>query len=148
MASLLYIAVRSASRAAMKPLVQCRLSPEEGLDGDFRGRSVNRQVTVLAQEDWREVCSELGVELSWTTRRANLLVEGVALFDTAGANLRIGSALLEITGETAPCARMEEYREGLRDALSDRWRGGVCCRVVVGGFLNVGASVDLQGGPW
>ena len=131
----------------MKQLGQCRLSPEEGLDGDFRGRSVNRQVTVLAQEDWREACSELGVDLPWTTRRANLLIEGVSLFDTAGANLHIGSAILEITGETEPCARMEECHEGLRDALTPHWRGGVCCRVVAGGFLNVGASVDLEGGP-
>ena len=68
MTSLLDIAVRSASRATMKQLVQCRLSPKEGLDGDFRGRSENRQVTVLALEDWREVCSELGVDLPWTTR--------------------------------------------------------------------------------
>ncbi len=131
----------------MKRLSQCRLSPEDGLDGDFRGRSVNRQVTVLALEDWREVCSELGVDLPWTTRRANLLIEGVSLFDTAGTNLHIGAAILEITGETEPCARMEEYRSGLRNALSSGWRGGVCCRVVAGGFLNVGASVDLGGGP-
>ena len=146
MTSLLDIAVRSASRAAMKQLSQGRLSPEDGLDGDFRGRSVNRQVTVLAREDWREACSELGVDLPWTTRRANLLIEGVSLFDTAGANLHIGSTVLEITGETEPCPRMEEYHAGLRDALSSRWRGGVCCRVITGGFLNVGAAVDLEGG--
>ena len=131
----------------MERLSQCRLSPEDGLDGDFRGRSVNRQVTVLAHEDWREVCSELGVDLPWTTRRANLLIEGVSLFDTAGAKLHIGSAILEITAETEPCGRMEECHKGLRDALSSGWRGGVCCRVIVGGLLNVGASVDLEGGP-
>lgn len=145
MPSLLDIAVRSASRGTMKQLSECALSLENGLDGDFRGRSTNRQVTVLALEDWRQACTALGVDLPWTTRRANLLIEGVSLFDTTGATLHIGSAILEITGETEPCARMEEYHPGLRDALSSAWRGGVCCRVAAGGFLNLGARVDVEG---
>ena len=127
----------------MRQLTQCELSSERGLHGDFRGRSANRQVTVLNLDDWREACSELGVDLPWTTRRANLLIEGVALFDTAGTSLHLGSAILEITGETEPCTRMDEYHEGLRGALSSAWRGGVCCRVVTGGVLNVGALVNL-----
>ena len=142
--ALLDIAIRPASRQDMQTLADCQLSPEAGLAADFRGRPGSRQVTVLAIEDWRQACSELGVDLPWTTRRANLLVEGIALFDSAGLQLRIGAAVLAITGETAPCSRMEEYQEGLRAALSPRWRGGVCCRVIAGDHLNVGATVELE----
>ena len=56
----------------------------------------------------------------------------------------IGDLVLEITGETDPCSRMDEARQGLRLALTPEWRGGVCCRVVTGGDIAVGDAVRLE----
>ncbi len=121
------------------------VSVEAGLEGDFRGRSRDRNVVVLSREGWETACAALGEALPWTTRRANLLVEGVELLHGQGRRLRVGEVLLEITDECAPCARMEEARAGLRAALAPDWRAGVTCRVVQGGWLRRGDAVALEG---
>ena len=134
---LLAIAVRHRSRGEMQELAGADVTLDGGVADDLRGRSGRRQVTVLSLESWRAACRELGRELPWTTRRANLLVTGVDLAATGG--LRIGEVELEVTGETAPCERMEEACPGLRAALTPAWRGGVTCRVLRPGALVPGA---------
>lgn len=114
-----------------------------GIAGDFRGRPGRRQVTVLAREGWERACGELGLALPWTARRANLFVEGVELPGSTGTMLLVGNAVLEVTGESAPCARMDEVADGLREALGKEWRGGVTCRVVHGGEIRLGDRVTL-----
>ena len=128
----------------METLETVQVTTEAGLDGDFRDRSERRQVTVLAEEGWRAACAELGVELNWILRRTNLLVSGVALPQTPGACLNVGPLTLEVTGETDPCQRMDEQHQGLKDALSPDWRGGVTCRVVSAGEIRLGDKVDVQ----
>lgn len=138
---LIGIARREKSHSAMEELEGIDVSPAAGVAGDFRGRPGDRQVTVLSREAWEAACAELGTDLAWTTRRANLLVEDVDLEATTGRSLCIGSAQLEITGETDPCPRMDEQRSGLRAALEPAWRGGATCRVVQGGNLRPGDPV-------
>ncbi|MEZ5276637.1 MAG: MOSC domain-containing protein [Opitutaceae bacterium] len=124
-----------------------RVTLQEGVSSDFRGRPGRRQVTVLSQEAWQAACAELGTGLPWTTRRANLLVEGLSFgADSVGTILQIGDARLEITGETDPCERMTEAHAGLREALTPDWRGGVCCRVLEAGRISVGDPVSLRDG--
>ena len=102
-------------------------------------------MTVLALEDWRAALNEVSSELilKWTVRRANLLVEGVEL-PREGGRLSVGDVVLEVTGETKPCARMDAARTGLRKALESDWRGGVCCKVIAGGRVEVGDGVSVS----
>ena len=89
--------------------------------------------------------AELGGEPSpWTFRRANLLVAGIALPREPGARLRIGDAVLEVTGECDPCQVMDRQRPGLRAALEPDWRGGVTCRVLMGASLRLGDPVAVD----
>ena len=144
---LVAIARRGASRAPMEELGEAAVSPEEGLDGDSRGArrfaSGARQVTVVSRESWEAACAALGAVVPWTTRRANLLVEGLDLAETTGKRLKIGPVELEVTQETGPCTRMDEQVQGLTAALQPDWRGGVSCRVVAGGAIKVGDPVAL-----
>jgi MOSC domain-containing protein YiiM len=128
----------------MEPLSQARISMAAGVEGDFRGRPGKRQVTIVAREDWEAACAELGVELDWSLRRANVLVEGLALDQTAGRRLELGGATLEITCETDPCRIMDLQHPGLRKALEPAWRGGVSCRVIADGDVRVGDAVTLD----
>ena len=64
-----------------------------------------------------------------------------------GAVLSVGPVFLEVTGQTYPCARMEEARPGLLKALARDWRGGLTCRVVAGGHIAVGAVVNVRVRP-
>lgn len=144
MGKLLGIARKSKSRAPMEEIAGAELTAETGLEGDYRGKLRRRQVSVLSREAWEETCREHGEELPWTTRRANLLVEGIELLKTTGARLTIGSAILEVYCETDPCSRMDDASPGLRKALETNWRGGVCCRVISGGEISVGDNVTLD----
>jgi MOSC domain-containing protein YiiM len=115
----------------------------DGLKGDVRGKKLGRQVTVLFREGWQRACSELGVELPWTTRRANLFIAGVPV-PREGARIVIGALVLEVTQETRPCQVMEAAERGLRRALTPEWRGGVCCSVIAGGTIRVGDKVEVS----
>ncbi len=141
--TVLSIARRSASRAPMEEIEAAEVSVEAGVEGDLRGGPGDRQVTVLTREGWDAACAELGEDLPWTTRRANILIEGLRVEGRLGGTIRIGDLELSIAGETDPCARMEEQRTGLRRALTPDWRGGVTCRVARGGAVRVGDRVEL-----
>ena len=138
------LARRAAARAPMELIEEATITVESGVAGDARGRLKGRQVTVLAQESWEAACRDLGSELAWTTRRANILIEGLELANSAGKTLAIGEATFAITGETDPCQRMDEQAQGLTAALAPNWRGGVTCRVIKPGAVRVGDGVELQ----
>lgn len=143
-AKLIGIARRAKSRAPMETLEQVGCSTALGVDGDFRGKLRKRQVTILSIEDWQAACDAIGRDdLPWTTRRANLLVTGISLPREVGAKVSIGSVMVEITGETDPCRRMENAAPGLEEALRPDWRGGVTCRVIEGGNIQCGDAVHL-----
>ncbi|MFT5365163.1 MAG: MOSC domain-containing protein YiiM [Candidatus Latescibacterota bacterium] len=145
MGKVLQIAIREASRAPMQILDVAQMTTEKGVVGDFRGTVLGRQVTVVVREAWEAACADLGMDVDWTTRRANVLVEGLDLNETTGKQLNIGDVVLEITGETTPCPRMEEAQAGLQDALASDWRAGVTCVVYTGGEIRVGDVVRLDG---
>lgn len=122
------------------------LRPGGGLDGD-QPRSPRRAVTVLALEKWREALAEVGAELPPEARRANVVVEGVALPERVGARLRLGAAEIEVLGEVTPCHVMEAAHPGLRNALTPGWRGGVHGRVLRGGAIRLGDPVEAAAAP-
>jgi len=150
---LIGIARRAKSRAPMEELNAGLITREAGLDGDFRGAKFpSRQITVLAREDWAAALLDLTdlmgpPDLPWTTRRANLYVDGVRLPRAKGGLLQIGDAILEITGQTNPCHRMEAAHKGLLSALHPEWRGGVTCCVRDGGAIALGAPVTILHAP-
>jgi MOSC domain-containing protein YiiM len=115
---------------------------DTGLDLDYHMRG-NRQVTVLFKDAWETACAELDVALPWTTRRANLFVDGIVLADCTGERLQIGDTVLEVTGETKPCHVMDATHMGLRQALTPDWRAGVTCKIVQNGTIRVGDVVKV-----
>jgi MOSC domain-containing protein YiiM len=142
---LLDIAFRAKSRAPMQTKTETMVSKVAGVEHDFRGKPGKRQVTVLSLEQWQLACSEVGVTLPWTVRRANLLVDGVS-FDASmvGQQIKIGQLVLLIMLETDPCPRMDAQHQGLTQALIPDWRGGVCCRVIADGRVKVGDEVVIK----
>ena len=138
------IARRDRKRAPMLALEHAEISRDTGVARDFRGKPGDRQVTVISLAAWRAVCADIGREIPWTTRRANLLVDGVELARTTGSVICVGPVRLRVTGELDPCSRMDEQFAGLTDALRPDWRGGVTCAVLEGGSVALGDAVSLQ----
>ena len=142
-ARLVGIARRDKPRAPRETLQRARISYDAGVEGDCRGKTPDRNVTIIFREDWDAACRDFGRELPWVTRRANLLVEGLAGFKQVGARLRIGPVVLEVTEENPPCRVMDILAEGLRVVLEPDWRAGVACRVLQDGVIALGDKVTV-----
>ncbi len=143
------IARHAFPKAPMELIDQVAITVKGGLHGDFRGTVKpgghgRRQVTLIERADWNAAMAEVGHNIAWQERRANLLVDGLDLPQVPGMLLRIGDVVLEITRQTDPCERMEYVAEGLRAAMAADWRGGVCTRVKAGGGIAVGDEIGIE----
>ncbi len=143
MGRLIGIARREQKRAEMEILEDAEIREQTGVAEDFRGRPGKRQVTVISAEAWAATCEDLGQQIPWTTRRANLLVEDIQLPHRTGDVIEIGGVRLLVTMEVDPCSRMEEQYDGLKAALTPDWRGGVACTVLQGGSVRLGDDVSI-----
>lgn len=128
----------------MDPAPRARLVRGLGIEGNA-DRNVRRQVTMIAAETWEAIQNALGVALDPAARRANLLLRGIALRESRGGVLRVGSCRLLVHGELRPCERMEEAHPGLEAALQPPWRGGAYAEVLDGGEIRVGDTVRWEG---
>jgi len=141
---ILGIATRKKTKAIMDEHSSATVTFENGVGQDSRGKKRNkRQITILTNENWHSTCIELKREIPWTTRRANILIEGIELKNKKGIQLRIGTAIVEITGELEPCNRMDEQFEGLTKILTPDWRGGVTCKLIQEGEIHLNDEVEL-----
>jgi MOSC domain-containing protein YiiM len=138
--------LKPVRRKPLKAVTSATLVANRGVLGsaDQNGR---RQITIISQEQWREVERKLGGAVDPAFRRANLMVSGIDLVNTRGRLLRVGPALIDIWGETRPCRLMDEQFAGLQEALRADWGGGVFGVILEGGEVSVGDPVELLAGP-
>lgn len=144
------IARRDRPRGPMQVIQQVNVTRELGVSGEYRGaiqpgKTGRRQISLLEAESWADAMAELGADVPWQERRANLLVSGIRLPREVGKVIAIGPSLrVEITCECDPCRRMEEVAPGLMTALMPDWRGGVLGRVISDGAIGVGDEVRIE----
>lgn len=136
--------LKTERRGAMAAVREADLVEGLGLEGNADRGGV-RQVTLLEVEAWERAMEELGADVDPAARRANLLVRGIDLRDSADRVLEIAGCRIRIRGETRPCARMDEAAAGLRNALEPDWRGGAYGMVLEGGRVAVGDPVRWEG---
>lgn len=129
----------------MQSIDSAKITVDSGILGDFRGAQKDRQITILSEVAWKQTCASIDADLPWTFRRANLLVDEVD-FDASflGKSIRIGTVELEVTQETVPCSNMDAQQPGLTAALETDWRGGICCRVIKSGEIEIGDLVEFD----
>jgi MOSC domain-containing protein YiiM len=137
---LLAIWLKRFRRGPMDARRRARLVAGQGLVGNAN-QGGRRQVTIISAERWRAMMAELSADLDPSTRRANLLVDVVALANTRDRILRVGAARLRILGETRPCERMDEALPGLRGVMAKDWGGGVFAEILEDAEIAVGDVV-------
>ncbi len=136
---LAWIGLRPARLAEMVQVAEAGIGAA-GIAGDH-GRAGPRAVTLVQAEHLAAVGSYLGRgPVDAALLRRNLVVAGLNLSALKGRRVRIGTAVLEITGVCAPCSRMEAAL-GPGGYAALRGHGGWCAAVAVPGHLAVGDAV-------
>lgn len=138
----LAIATRSVRRGPMFETRQVEAYGDACLEGDH-GSSSRRGLTLLAEQQWQQVMSQLGVDLPWHTRRANLLIRADTLVPVIGKIIHIGVVSVHVHAETKPCGEMDRYYPGLCEALTADCRGGVYGHILNSGLIQVGDVVTV-----
>ena len=114
-----------------------------GLCGDKAGQKQrsNRQITIIQHEYLPVIASLLQKEnVNASQLRRNLVISGLNLSILRGKKIQIGGAILEITGNCAPCNKME-HALGSGGFNAMRNHGGVCAKAETGGLIRVGDEV-------
>ena len=137
-----WIGLRTRRRGPILAVEQAELTPESGLVGDrYDGKRGTRQVTLIAAEHLRDIGAYLGCDPATPEAlRRNLVTTGLNLLALKERRFRLGSAVLEHTGECHPCSRMEEtLGPGGYNAV--RGHGGITARVLEAGAVRIGDTV-------
>ncbi len=94
------------------------------------------EVTLIEAEDLDEIEQEAGLYVKNGEHRRNIVTRGVRLHDLNGSRFRVGEVVLEYDRPRPPCKHVQDVTEpGMTRALRRR-RGGICARVIEGGFIR------------
>ena len=138
-ASITAIQLCVGHRQPMRHVDSARVIAGLGIEGDAHtaseGPRTARQVLLMDSE----TLDEMGLKPSQI--RENVTTTGLAPGSVAaGQRLALGDdVVLEVTGDCAPCGRMDEIRAGLRERLEGR--RGLLATVIEGGTMTVGDTV-------
>ena len=138
--SIISIQLCVGHRDPMKSVESARMTAGYGIEGDrhavSEGVRTKRQVLLTDEE----TLAKFG--LSRGDIRENITASGIDIHSLKeGDRVALGGdAVVEITGHCAPCARMDEIRDGLRVALEGN--RGMLATVITGGQVNVGDRVS------
>lgn len=134
------------SRGGSIAIVDWAQIDEQGLVGDFftGPRKAPRAVTLIQAEHLPVVASIMGVsEIGPELLRRNIVVSKINLKSLKNKQFRIGSAILQGTGNCAPCGLMErQLGPGGYHAM--RGHGGITACVIQPGSLKLGDPVKLN----
>ncbi len=141
--AVIWLGVRPQRRATMHALQTICLNADHGLNGDRYSKAGGaRQVTLIEAEHLASIASHLGVsEIRPQDVRRNIVTRGINLLGLKERKFKIGSVVLETTGECHPCSRMEENL-GIGGYNAVRGLGGITARIISGGSISVGDAIE------
>jgi MOSC domain-containing protein YiiM len=121
-----------------------------GIEGDryfdvAMNRGPDRHLTLIEMENIEAFNATHGVQLSPDAPRRNVVTLGIRLNALCGRQFRVGPVLLEGVELCEPC-RLFKIRTDPRALDFFVGKGGLRARVLKGGLLELGASIDTVGG--
>ena len=136
MANVLHLFRASQRRLPMEEIAEVRALADSGLEGCAHARKGSpRQILLMDSETLEAMDLRPGII------RENITTSGINVNGLAGGQrLRVGDAHLEVSMACTPCDLLEKIRPGLRREL--RGRRGMLCRVIAGGMIRRGDSVE------
>jgi len=120
----------------MEELSEVRALDDAGFEGCAHARPASKRQVLLMDRETLEA-----MDLRPGVIRENITTDGLKVNGLQiGQLLRVGEARLEVTSVCTPCDLMEAIRPGLRKEL---WgRRGMLCRILEGGVIRRGDSID------
>jgi len=117
-----------------------------GLEGDHAPAG-KRALTLLQAEHLPVIAALSARDLpDPALLRRNMMISGINLATLREVPLRLGAAVIRITGPCAPCSRMEAaLGPGGYNAM--RGHGGWTAEVIVPGLVAVGDALHPQDAP-
>jgi MOSC domain-containing protein YiiM len=140
---LVWIGLRPARKEPMISVNQVMADRNSGLTGDrFKGRSGERQVTLIQWEHLAVLDSITGRAISAELLRRNLAIKGINLLALKNRTFRIGEACFLGTGLCHPCSRMETVL-GAGGYNAMRGHGGITARIISSGLIRIGDRLTV-----
>jgi len=143
-----WIGLRKPESNAILNVISAELLAGHGLVGDKAGRRKGgrRQVTLIQAEYLDVIASFLNRKSILPAElRRNIVVSGINLAILKGYKVQINDAVVEITGNCAPCKKMEQvFGFGGYNAM--RNHGGVTAVIEKGGVICVGDEMQVLDG--
>lgn len=140
-----WIGLRTTKNKEIIQVNAAELLLDHGLVGDKAGQKSGgkRQVTLIQAEYFPVMESLLNInKISPEILRRNIVISGLNLSVLLRHSLKINDAVLEITGNCAPCKKMEEAL-GFGAFNAMRNHGGINAMVRKGGVIRVGDEVEV-----
>ena len=134
---------RPQDRYARVAADRVRLVEFQGIEGDAKGTSTDRQINVMHAEMLEQLGAE-GFQVAPGEMGEQIVVAGLdpaAL--TEGTRLQLGSAVIEVGIPRTGCARFEAIQGKPRQSAKGRL--GFLATVVTGGEVAVGDAVEVVG---
>jgi MOSC domain-containing protein YiiM len=142
-----WIGLRTERRAPMVKAQRAVAIAERGLEGDHRtGKTPGsgRQVTLISREFIEQTAHYLGRDaIDPGLLRRNLVVSSINLHALRHQQFTIGEALFEAGALCHPCSRMETAL-GKGGVAAMFGHGGLCCRILRSGTIEVGDKILVQ----
>jgi MOSC domain-containing protein YiiM len=142
-----WIGLRTVKRAPMVEVEKASAIAERGLEGDYRTVKTpgsGRQVTLISREFIEQTAHFLGRDtIDPGLLRRNLVVSGINLHALRHQRFSIGDALFEAGALCHPCSRMETAL-GKGGVAAMFGHGGLCCRILKSGNIEVGDKLRVQ----
>lgn len=136
MANVLHLFLASRRRLPMEEIAEVRALTNSGLERCAHARQGSpRQVLLMDSETLEAMDLRPGI-IRENITTSGMNVNGLAV----GQGLRVGEVHLEVSMACTPCDLLEKIRPGLRREL--RGRRGMLCRVIAGGMIRRGDSVE------
>ncbi len=121
---------------------EVRVREDHGVEGDAHAGPWHRQVSLLASESIQRA-KEMGLEVSFGDFAENIATLGIDWTRVPlGSRIRIGEVELELTQIGKECHRKCAIYYMAGDCIMPR--EGVFARVIKGGTLRVGDSIEVQ----
>ena len=137
-----WLGTRPKRREPMLVVQTADFEIAHGVVGDRYSRAAgSRQVTLLQAEHLAAIASHIGrSDVCPGDLRRNVVTRGINLLALKDKRFRIGSSVLETTGECQPCSRMEEIL-GVGGYNAVRGLGGITARIVQSGRVSIGDEI-------